>query len=240
MFARLIRVFKSWVGYVISFAEDPEVMLQQAAEEMRNTLPRLNQVLISTRATAIKLSDEERRLLSQERELASSIQAALREGTDNARTLAEDDAATLQQVREDMGTTREQLETASRAHENALVMIDEMKKRLRERIMQAQRAVEEHRRAKVMGSAAAALSQLEAYDTGATTEKYFDQIRQKSAEARAAMEISMGSSGDLTRIKTERDIRKARARGLLREFEVEMEGEERKPAEITAPENPES
>ena len=51
MFARLARVFKSWIGYFISFAEDPEVMLQESIEEMRNTLPKLNQILVTTRAT---------------------------------------------------------------------------------------------------------------------------------------------------------------------------------------------
>src|SRR5204862_1936912 len=55
MFNRIARLFKSWVGYFISFAEDPEVMLQEAIEEMRNTLPKLNQILITTRATVIRL-----------------------------------------------------------------------------------------------------------------------------------------------------------------------------------------
>ena len=36
MFKRLARVLKSWIGYFISFAEDPEVMLQESIEEMRN------------------------------------------------------------------------------------------------------------------------------------------------------------------------------------------------------------
>lgn len=221
MLRRLARVIKSWFGYIISFAEDPEVMLQEAAEEMRNSLPRLNQVLVSTRATAIKLADDERRLMQREHELSQSIRAGLQEGSPEARSLAEDDAATLQQVREDLDTTREQLETANRAHENAVIMVDEMKKRLRERILEAQRAVEEHRRATVMKDAAAALTQLDAYDTGATADKYIDQVRQRSAEARAAMEIAVGAP-NLGKIKTERDVRKARAKGLLREFEEEL------------------
>ena len=41
-----------------SFAEDPEVMLQESIEEMRNTLPRLNQILVTTRATVIRLEQE--------------------------------------------------------------------------------------------------------------------------------------------------------------------------------------
>jgi len=221
MFGRVKRLLKSWIGYFISLAEDPEVMLQETVEEMRNTLPRLNQILVSTRATVLKLQADIRRLESQEGRLVQSIQQALREGSASARTIAEDEAATLEQIREDLGTTTEQVEAAEQAHENAVVSIEEMKRRLRERIQQAQRAVEEHRRARVVGEAAAALAQLDANDTGAATEKYLDQVRQRSAEARAAMEMAIGSS-DLKKIEAERSVRKSRAQNLLREMEQQM------------------
>ena len=58
MFSRLARVIKSWLGFFISFAEDPEVMLQESIEEMRNTLPKLNQILVTTRATEIRLEQD--------------------------------------------------------------------------------------------------------------------------------------------------------------------------------------
>jgi len=221
MLGRVTRLLKSWLGYFISLAEDPEVMLQQAVEEMRNTLPRLNQILVSTRATVLKLESDVRRLESQEHRLVQSIQHALRDGSADSLSIAEDEAGTLEQVREDLEQTREEIEAAGHAHENALVSIDEMKRRLRERIQLAQRAVEEHRRAKVVGEAAAALTQLDANDTGATTDKYLDQVRQKSAEAKAAMEMAVGTS-DLKKIQAERNVRKARAQSLLREMEQEM------------------
>src|SRR6478672_220724 len=112
MFKRLARVFKSWIGYFISFAEDPEVMLQESIEEMRNTLPKLNQVLITTRATVLRLEEEKTDLERREKSLTASIQAALREGSPEARQLAESDAVTLQQVRQDLQATSEQLEAA--------------------------------------------------------------------------------------------------------------------------------
>jgi PspA/IM30 family. len=226
MFRRLTRLIKSWFGYIISFAEDPEVMLQEASEEMRNMLPRLNQVLVSTRATVIRLTDQQRRREGEEKRLLSSIQAALTQGSPEARALAEDDAATLQQVRDDRDETVEHLETAQKAHENAMIAVDEMKRKLRERIQMAQRAVEEHRRAKVMSQAAAALTQLDSYDTGATTDKYVDQVRQKSAEARAAMEMAIGE-GDIKRIQAERTVRKAKAQRLLQQIESQMTAEPR-------------
>ena len=105
MFSRLMRVIKSWFGFFISFAEDPEVMLQESIEEMRNTLPRLNQVLVTTRATVIRLEQELVDLERQEKSLIGSIQVALKDGSPEARKLAESDAMQLQSLRQELTAT---------------------------------------------------------------------------------------------------------------------------------------
>ena len=85
MFGRLSRMLKSWLGFFISFGEDPEVMLQESIEEMRNTLPKLNQILVTTRATVIRLEQEKDEMERKEKQLIASIQAALKEGSAEAR-----------------------------------------------------------------------------------------------------------------------------------------------------------
>ena len=222
MFRRVVRLIKSWLGFLISFGEDPEVMLQQAVEEMRSTLPRLNEILISTRATVLKLEGEIRRLVAEDQKLSGSIEGALREGSPSSRTLAEDLALRLEEVRETREEAEEQVGTARHAHENAVTTVDELKRRLRDRIELAQKAVEEHKRARLVRQAADALMTLDSYDTGGTTDKYVEQVRQRSAEAKAALEIATGSH-DLSRIEAERNIRRARARQLLGEFEKKLD-----------------
>ena len=96
MFARLSRMLRAWMGFFISLGEDPEVMLEDAIEEMRVTMPKLNSVLVATRATVIRLEEERDQLARQDRQLTGSIQAALRDGTASARSLAEEDALSLQ------------------------------------------------------------------------------------------------------------------------------------------------
>ena len=85
MLDRLGRLFRAWMGFFISMGEDPEVMLQDAIEEMRITMPKLNSVLVATRATVIRLEEEHNALRRQDKNLSASIQAALREGTRDAR-----------------------------------------------------------------------------------------------------------------------------------------------------------
>ena len=126
MFDRLGRLFRAWMGFFISMGEDPEVMLQDAIEEMRMTMPKLNSVLVATRATVIRLEEERDALRRQDKNLSAAIQAALREGTAAARAVAEEDAIQLQQVRMDLATTEEQWATAQKAHESSQMSVESL------------------------------------------------------------------------------------------------------------------
>ncbi|MGE4055389.1 MAG: PspA/IM30 family protein, partial [Vicinamibacterales bacterium] len=150
MFARLSRLFRAWMGFFITAAEDPEVMLQDAIEEMRMTMPKLNSVLVATRATVIRLEEERETLRREERNLTGSIQAALRDGSASARSVAEEDALQLQQLRTDLLSTEEQLASAQKAHDSAKVSVDALKSKLQTRIETSQRALKERRKAQVM------------------------------------------------------------------------------------------
>lgn len=221
MFGRLGRLIKSWIGFFISFGEDPEVMLQESIEEMRNTLPKLNQILVTTRATVIRLEQEKDELERKEKQIVASIQAALKEGSPEARRIAQDDASTLQQIRMELTASREQLMAASNAFENAQLTVDDIKTKLKTKIEHSRRAIHESKKAEVMKSAASALAELDTYGTGATTEKYLEEIKQKVAESKASVEIATGGL-DVERIKMERKARQIQADGILSEFEVEM------------------
>ena len=192
MFARIGRLIKSWLGYFISFAEDPEVMLQESIEEMRNTLPKLNQILVTTRATVIRLEEEKKELERKERQLIGSIQAALKEGSPESRRIAEDDASTLQQVRQELQATSEQFEAAQNAFQNAQLTVDDIKQKLKAKMEQCRKAIAESKKAEVLKSAASALAELDTYGTASTAEKYLEEIKTKVAQSKAAVEVATG------------------------------------------------
>lgn len=221
MFNRLGRILKSWLGFFISFAEDPEVMLQQSIQEMRETMPRLNQILVQTRAVVIQLEEDEARLAQQEKRLLAEVKALLQEGSPASREVAEDKAMQLNSLRSDLASVRDKLETARHAHDNANTQIDEMKRRLKDKIEEAQRAIQENRRAATMRKASDALLQLDQYGVGATNEEFLGKIRERSAEAKAAVEIATGGT-EVERIKAERTARRAQAGSLLNDLEMEM------------------
>jgi len=221
MFARLSRLFRAWMGFFISVGENPEVMLQDAIEEMRVTMPKLNQVLVATRATVIRLEEERDALKRQDKNLTASIQAALREGSAEARSVAEEDAIQLQQIRTDLQSTEEQLASAQRAHEGSQLSVDTLKAKLKEKIEMSQRALKERQKAVVMKQAAEAIVELQSYGVASTADKFLDQIKQEVAESKAAVEVATGSI-DTKSIERERTSRKVKAAGILQQFEVEM------------------
>ena len=183
MFDRLGRLFRAWMGFFISMGEDPEVMLQDAIEEMRVTMPKLNSVLIATRATVIRLEEERDALVRQDKNLTSAIQAALRDGGAEARSVAEEDAIQLQQIRQDLEATQEQLTAAQRAHEGSKMSVESLKTKLKDKIETCQRALKERAKAQVMKQATDAIVELQSYGVASTADKYLEQIKQEVAES---------------------------------------------------------
>ena len=221
MFARLSRLFRAWMGYFISVGEDPEVMLQDAIEEMRMTMPKLNSVLVATRATVIRLEEERDALQRQDKNLSASIQAALRDGSAGARAVAEEDALQLQQLRQDLASTQGQLTSAQNAHDSAKMSVEVLKTKLKEKIELSQRALKERQKAVVMKQAADAIVELQSYGVASTADKFLEQINQEVAESKAAVEVATGNI-DKTAIERDRMARKLKASGILQQFEIEM------------------
>jgi phage shock protein A len=214
-------MLRAWMGFFISMGEDPEVMLQDAIEEMRMTMPKLNSVLVATRATVIRLEEERDALTKQEKALVGSIQAALREGSAVARSVAEEDALQLQQLRTDLTSTQEQLAAAVKAHDSAKVSVDALKAKLKDKIETSQRALKERRKAQVMKTAADAIVELQSYGVASTADKFLEQIKQEVAESKAAVEVATGGL-DTAAIERERASRRIRAASILQQFEAEM------------------
>jgi phage shock protein A len=217
----LKRVLRAWVNFFVSSAEDPEIMLQDAIEEMRMTMPKLNSVLVATRATVIRLEEERDNLQRQEKALVGSIQAALRDGSADARAVAEEDAIQLQQLRGDLTATLEQLQAASHAHDSARMSVDMLKKKLQDKIETTQRALKERAKAQVLKTAAEAITELQSYGVAATADKFLEQIKQEVAESKASVEVATGTI-DTQVINRERTARKLKAAGILSQFEQEM------------------
>ena len=153
---------------------------------LASTITNLNSVLIATRATVIRLEEERDSLVRQERQLTASIQAALRDGSAAARSVAEEDALQLQQLRTDLTSTQAQLASATKAHEGATRSVDTLKAKLKETIETTQRALKERQKAQVLKVAADAIVELQAYGVASTADKFLEHIVERHDAGRTA------------------------------------------------------
>ena len=96
------------------------------------------------------------------------------------------------------------------AFQNAQITVEDIKGKLRIKIEQSRKAIQESKKAAVLKNAASALAELDTYGTASTTDKYLDEIKQRVAESKAAVEVATGGL-DVERIKTERKARQLQA-----------------------------
>ena len=59
MFKRLSRVVRSFFGFFISVAENPEIILEQNIRDMNDQVPRMNESIAMVKANVTLLEKEE-------------------------------------------------------------------------------------------------------------------------------------------------------------------------------------
>src|SRR6266853_6634307 len=119
MWQRLTRVVRSFIGFFISAAEDPEMILQQNIRDMNDQVPRMNESIAMVKANVTLLAKEEAKYKDDVNNLTSKVKAAIQAGRDD---LAGSFAVQLEQLRGALARTQGQLATASAAFEKAMAV----------------------------------------------------------------------------------------------------------------------
>src|ERR1700740_2178230 len=96
MWQRFTRVIRSFVGFFISVAEDPELILQQNIRDMNDQVPRMNESIAMVKANVTLLAKEEAKYKDDVNNLTSKVKAAIQAGRDD---LAGSFAVQLEQLR---------------------------------------------------------------------------------------------------------------------------------------------
>ena len=116
MFKRLSRMFRSFVGFFISVAENPELILEQNIRDMNDQVPRMNDSIAMVKANVTLLEKEEARYKGDLDVLTSKVKAAIQAGRDD---LAGSFAVQLEQLRGALARNQGQLANARSAYEKA-------------------------------------------------------------------------------------------------------------------------
>jgi len=218
MWRRLSRVFRSFVGFFISVAENPELILEQNIRDMNDQVPRMNESIAMVKANVTLLEKEEAKYGSEMNDLATKIKAALQASRED---IASSFALRLEQVRSALARTQGQLTTAQAAFEKAMMVKQTFLREKERKTQEALNAIRDYRRAQWQRKVADTLEQFEVAGISQTHDEMVRKIEEMTAVNEARMEMALGNV-DQQKFRIEEEAEKIRANELLGQFKQRM------------------
>jgi phage shock protein A len=211
-------MIRSFVGFFISAAEDPEIILEQNIRDMNDQVPRMNESIAMVKANVTLLEKEEGKYKVDINDLTAKVKAAIQAGRDD---LAGSFAAQLEQMRSALARTQGQLTTARAAFEKAMNVKQAFLREKERKTQEALNAIRDYRRAQWQKKVADSMEQFEIAGISQTHDEMVRKIEEMTAVNEARMEMALGNV-DQQKIKIEEEAEKLRASELVKQFKVEM------------------
>src|SRR5947207_4524664 len=218
MWQRLRRMVRSFVGFFISVAENPELILEQNIRDMNDQVPRMNESIAMVKANATLLEREEAKYKNDVNGLTAKVKAAIQGGRDD---LAGSFAVQLEQGRRALARTQGQLQTANAAFDKAMAVKKAFMLEKERKTREALDAIRDYRRAQWQKKVADSMEQFEVAGISQTHDEMVSKIEEMTAVNEARMEMAMGNV-DQQKVKIEEEAQKLQANELVKQFKIEM------------------
>ncbi len=218
MWNRFARAIRSFMGFFVSVAENPELILEQNIRDMNDQVPRMNDSIAMVKANVTLLEKEEAKYKAEVDTLASKIKAAIQSGRDD---LAGSFAVQLEQLRSALARTQGQLSTARAAFDKAMNVKQAFLREKERKTHEAMNAIRDYRRAQWQKKVADSLEQFEVAGISQTHDEMVRKIEEETAVNEARMDMALGNV-DQQRFQIEEEAEKLRANELVKQFKAEM------------------
>ena len=215
---RFNRWLKSLFGGAISAMEDPRLILEQNIRELNDQVPKMNENIATVKANVMLLQKEAKKYEFQVTDLTSKIKAGIQAGRDD---IAEKYALQLEQVKDAMARTQQQLSYGSAAYDKSIQVKKAFMREKERKISEAKEALRAHERAKWQAKVADTLEQFEVGGVDQTHDEMITRINEETAKNEARMELALDSI-DTDAMAIEEDAQSIRARELVKQFKLEM------------------
>jgi phage shock protein A len=211
-------MMRSFFGFFISVAENPELILEQNIRDMNDQVPRMNESIAMVKANVTLLSKEEAKYKDDVNNVTSKVKAAIQAGRDD---LAGSFAVQLEQLRGALARTQGQLATANAAFDKAMAVKKAFLQEKERKTREALNAIADYRRSQWQKKVADVMEQFEVTGISATHDEMVRKIEESTALNEARMEMALGNV-DQQKVKIEEEAEKLRADELVKQFKVEM------------------
>jgi phage shock protein A len=218
MWQRFSRMVRSFVGFFISVAEDPELILQQNIRDMNDQVPRMNESIAMVKANVTLLEREETKYKTDLANLTAKVKAAIQANRDD---IAGAYAAQLEQTKGALARNQGQLTTARTAFDKAMAVKQAFMREKERKTQEALTAIADYRRSQWQKKVADAMEQFEVAGISQTHDEMVRKIEETTAVNEARMDMAM-SNVDQQKIKIEDEAEKMQASELVKQFKIEM------------------
>jgi len=209
---------RSVVGFFISVAENPEIILEQNIRDMNDQVPRMNESIAMVKANVTLLEREEAKYKSEASYLTAKVKAAIQAQRDD---IAVSFASQLELLRGALARTQGQLATANAAYQKAMAVKQAFVREKERKTQEALGAIRDYRRAQWQKKVADAMEQFEVGGISQTHDEMVRKIEEMTAVNEARMDMALDKV-DQQKINIEQEAEKIRASELVQQFKVEM------------------
>ena len=218
MWERFKRMIRSFVGFFISVAEDPELILQQNIRDMNDQVPRMNESIAMVKANVTLLEREAAKYQDDIANLTAKVKAAIQANRDD---IAGSFAAQLEQTKASLARNQGQLTTARQAFDKAMAVKKAFMQEKERKTQEALSAIADYRRAQWQKKVADVMEQFNVAGISQTHDEMVRKIEEMTAVNEARMDMAM-SNVDQQKIKIDEEAEKLQASELVKQFKIEM------------------
>lgn len=218
MWSRFTRMVRSFFGFFISVAENPEIILEQNIRDMNDQVPRMNESIAMVKANVTLLEKEEAKYQRDLNDLTAKVKAAIQAQRDD---IAGSFALQLEQMKSALARTQGQLTTARSAYDKALAVKQAFMREKERKTQEALNAIRDYRRSQWQKKVADAMEQFEVAGISQTHDEMVRKIEETTAVNEARMEMALGNV-DQQKFKIEEEAEKIRSNELVKQFKMEM------------------
>ena len=219
IWSRFKRAITSLFGGAVSAMEDPRMILEQNIRELNDQVPEMNENIATVKANMIMLQKEVKKSEDRVEQLSNRIRTAIQSDRDD---IAKKYAMRLEDEKESLERTQEQLQHAERAYEKALKVKKAFMREKEKKIQEAKDALRQHERAQWQAEIADTMEQFEVSGLDQTHDEMVNRLNEEAAKNEARMELALDSVDDEA-LQIEEDAEELRAEEVVNQFKAEME-----------------
>src|SRR3979490_169944 len=176
MWERMSRVFRSMFGWMVSAAEDPELILEQNIRDLNDQVPKMNESIAMVKANVTLLEKENQKYKNDSADLTAKVKAALQATREDIATTY---ATQLQPLRGAL------LRNARQAYDKAMQVKQAFMREKDRKTTEAMQALRDARRAKWQSKVADAMESFQVAGIDATHDDVLQKIQEETAVTQA-------------------------------------------------------